>query len=62
MRCEACAEIVLAREGNFRDCFEDGGFTGGLVSTDDDLRERNELIDAMRAELVDFIEEVELLE
>lgn len=62
MCCEARAEIVLAGEGNFRDCFEDGGFTGGLVPTDDDLRERDELIDAIRAELVDFVEEVELLE
>lgn len=60
--CEACAEVVFAREGNLRNCFEDGRFTRGLVSTNHDLGERNEFIYAMRTELVDFVEEAELLE
>lgn len=60
--CKSCAEVVFARKGNFCYCFEDGGFTGGLVSTDDDLGKRNEFTDAIGAKLVDFVEEMKLLE
>lgn len=60
MGCEAGAEVVFAREGDFGDCLEDGGFSGRLVSADDDLGEGDKVVDTVGAELVDFVEELEL--
>ena len=57
LRGEARAESAVAREREFCQGFEHGTLTAGLVTHDDQLRERDVLADVAREEAIDLIEE-----
>lgn len=58
---KAGAEIALDGKRNAGDGLQDGALARRLVSADDDLGERDVVVDALVAEIVDGVEELKLV-